>query len=78
MDLVGFRGKYPVSLMSFSLKIGRMVSCSQTQNRRAVNDNLSREQELFERCVQRELGGLSEKSDIQIDGDKDQTNPRPY
>ncbi|GAB5488978.1 MAG: hypothetical protein Pars2KO_25480 [Parasphingorhabdus sp.] len=41
-----------------SLSFGSTKSKRGKRHCRTANDNLSREQELFEKCVQRELGGL--------------------
>ncbi len=46
-------------MTKLSMSVGKNPCRPSEQFRRIANDNLSREQELFEKCVQRELGGLA-------------------
>ncbi|VWX62112.1 conserved hypothetical protein [Sphingorhabdus sp. 109] len=42
-----------------NMSVGGTASGNPRQTKRVANDNPSREQILFEKCVQRELGGAS-------------------
>lgn len=77
MGLAAYKDRRQMFPTKFSLSFGISASRSIKQNSRVANDNLSREQELFERCVQRELGALSKNSGEQENNDQDQPNSWP-
>ncbi|MGB5483492.1 hypothetical protein [Parasphingorhabdus sp.] len=63
-------------LTKLNMSAGGKASGERGQNIRVANDNPSREQILFEKCVQRELGGKSQDGGKRINGDQGKADPR--
>ena len=54
MGLAASRDRSEVLLSKLNMSVGRKAPRDGNQNIRFANDNPSREQQLFEKCVQRE------------------------
>tara|TARA_R110001606_G_scaffold397102_1_gene572620 strand:+ start:113 stop:313 length:201 start_codon:yes stop_codon:yes gene_type:complete len=63
-------------LNKLNMSVGRKALRETSQNIRVANDNPSHEQQLFEKCVQRELGGISRDGGKPINGDQGKADPR--
>jgi len=63
-------------LSKLNMSVGRKVPGDGNQNIRVANDNPSREQQLFEKCVQRELGGQGLDGGKRIIRDQGKADPR--
>ncbi|WP_339689285.1 hypothetical protein [uncultured Parasphingorhabdus sp.] len=63
-------------LSKLDMSVGRRAHRDGSRNIRVANDNPSREQILFEKCVQRELGGKCQDGGKRIDGDQGKADPR--
>lgn len=78
MVRVACKGKLDVLLTKFSMMIGKMAACQCDRYPHVANDNPSREQILFEKCIDRELGGITRNSAQKTDSEKDEAHPRSH
>jgi hypothetical protein len=62
-------------LSKLNVTVGRRASGGDRRNIRVANDNPSREQILFEKCVQRELGGKGQDDSKRISRDQGKADP---
>lgn len=63
-------------LSKLNMSVGKKAHRDGSQNIRVANDNPSREQQLFEKCVQRELGGKSQDGGKRLNSDQGKADPR--
>ena len=63
-------------LSELNMSVGRKAPGDGSQSIRVANDNSSREQQLFEKCVQRELGGKSLDDGKGITSNQGKADPR--
>lgn len=61
-------------LTKLIVSVGKKASRAGDQNIRVANDNPSHEQELFEQCVQRELGAMNQYIGEHINSDRNETS----
>ena len=78
MARVACKGKRDVILTKFRMMIGRTATCPGNRYLHVANDNPSREQILFEKCIDRELGGITRNSAQKTDSEKDEAHPRSH
>ncbi|CAO1650946.1 hypothetical protein NYA22BAC_01040 [Parasphingorhabdus sp. NYA22] len=76
MVLVACKDSCQMLLSKLNMSVGRKAPGDGSQSIRVANDNSSREQQLFEKCVQRELGGKSLDGGKGITSDKGKADPR--
>jgi len=63
-------------LSTLNVTVGRRASQGGRHTIRVANDNPSREQILFEKCVQRELGGKDQDSGERLNSGQGKADPR--